>query len=171
MEFKFTEEQEMIRTTAAAFLSEVSTSAAVRKAMITERGYDPDLWQRICQDMFWQAIHIPEQYGGMGLGYVELVALLEQMGRTLFCSPFYATVCLGVNALLVAGSEEQQREYLTQIIGGTTATLAYTGTSGRWDADAIDVTCEKAGDGYKLNGTYRFVPDGHSAQLLVVAAR
>ncbi|MEH6636470.1 MAG: acyl-CoA dehydrogenase family protein [Halioglobus sp.] len=171
MEFKFTQEQEMIRATAEAFLSEVSTSAAVRKAMITELGYDPQLWQRVCHDMFWPAIHVPEQYGGMGLGYVELVAMLEQMGRTLFCSPFYSTVCLGVNALLVAGSDVQKQQYLAQIIGGTTATLAYTGTSGRWDADAIDVTCEKDADGYKLNGTYRFVPDGHSAQLLVVAAR
>jgi len=80
MEFKFTEEQEMIRDTADAFLAEVSTSAAVRSAMETELGYDLQLWSRITQDMFWQAIHIPEQYGGLGLGYVELVATLEQMG-------------------------------------------------------------------------------------------
>ena len=76
MEFKFTEEQEMIRDTAQAFLAEVSTSAAVRQAMATELGYDPQLWQRVCNEMFWQGIHIPEQYGGLGLGYVELVAML-----------------------------------------------------------------------------------------------
>ena len=171
MEFKFTEEQEMIRDTAEAFLSEVSTSAAVREAMATELGYDPQLWQRVCQEMFWQAIHIPEEYGGMGLGYVELVAMLEQMGRHLFCSPFYSTVCLAANALLVAGNEAQKAQYLPQIVAGTTATLAYTGVSGRWDADAVDVVCQKAGDAYTLSGRYRYVPDGHSAQLLVVAAR
>jgi alkylation response protein AidB-like acyl-CoA dehydrogenase len=171
MEFKFTEEQEMIRDTAEAFLAEVSTSAAVREAMATELGYDPQLWQRVCQEMFWPAIHIPEEYGGMGLGYVELVAMLEQMGRHLFCSPFYSTVCLAANALLVAGNEAQKAQYLPQIVAGTTATLAYTGVSGRWDADAVGVVCQEAGDAYTLSGRYRYVPDGHSAQLLVVAAR
>ena len=171
MEFKFTEEQEMIRATADSFLAEVSTSEAVRRAMATELGYDPDLWQRVCQEMFWQAIHIPEEYGGMGLGYVELMAMLEQMGRYLFCAPFYATVCLAGNALLVAGTQEQKARYLPEIVSGTTATLAYTGSSGRWDAAAIDETCEQRDNGYCLNGSYRFVPDGHSAQLLVVAAR
>ena len=171
MEFKFTEEQEMIRDTAASFLAQVSGSQAVRAAMNTELGYDPQVWQRICEDMFWQAIHCPEEYGGMGLGYVELVATLEQMGRHLLCSPFYATVCLAANALLTLGSAAQRAEYLPQIVAGTTATLAYTGTSGCWDANAVDVICEADGEGYRLNGRYRFVPDGHSAKLLIVAAR
>jgi alkylation response protein AidB-like acyl-CoA dehydrogenase len=171
MEFKFTEEQEMIRDTAAAFLAEVSTSAAVRTAMATETGYSPELWSRICEEMFWQAIHIPEEYGGMGLGYVELVAMLEQMGSHLLCAPFYSSVCLGVNALLVAGNETQKSQYLPQIIAGQTATLAYTGTSGRWDAETVDVVCEPEGEGFRLNGSYRYVLDGHTAQLLVVAAR
>ena len=171
MDFRFSEEQQMIRTTAEAFLGEVSTSAAVRAAMVTEQGFDPELWQRICSEMYWQAMHIPEAYGGLGLGYVELAATLEQMGRYLLCSPFYATACLAANALLVAGSEEQKARYLPQIAGGTTGTLAYTGCSGRWDAAAVEATCAAGGDGYRINGTYRYVPDGHTAQLLVVAAR
>lgn len=171
MDFKFTEEQAMIRDTAEAFLAEVSTSAAVRQAMATESGYDPQLWRRICEEMFWQAIHIPEEHGGMGLGYVELVAMLEQMGRYLLCSPFYATVCLGVNALRVAGSEAQQAQYLPQIVAGGTATLAYTDASGHWDAQAVSTTCVAQGESFTLNGTYRYVPDGHTADLLVVAAR
>ena len=153
MEFRFTEEQEMIRATAEAFLAEASSSAAVRSAMVTESGYDPALWQRICNEMCWQAMHIPEQYGGLGLGYVELVATLEQMGRYLLCSPFFATVCLGANAILVAGSEEQKAAYLPQLASGTTATLAWTGASGRWDAGAVDVLCSADGDGYRLNGS------------------
>jgi alkylation response protein AidB-like acyl-CoA dehydrogenase len=171
MEFKFTEEQEMIRDTAAAFLAEVSTSDQVRAAMATETGYSPELWNRICEEMFWQAIHIPEAYGGMGLGYVELVAMLEQMGSHLLCSPFYSTVCLGVNALLVAGSEEQKNRYLPEIVTGATATLAYTGKSGRWDTNSIEVHCESDGEGYVLNGSYRYVADGHTAQILIIAAR
>ena len=171
MEFKFTEEQEMIRDTADAFLAQASASTAVRSAMATELGYDPDLWSSSTQEMFWQAIHIPEQYGGMGLGYVELVAMLEQMGRYLLCSPFYSTVCLASNALLVAGTEHQKEMYLPEIVAGSTATLAYTGTKGGWDASAVDVVCTPQGDGFILNGSYRFVPDGHSADLLIVAAR
>ena len=171
MEFKFTEEQEMIRDTADAFLAEVSTSAAVRAAMVTELGYDPELWSRITGEMFWQAIHIPEQYGGMGLGYVELVAMLEQMGRYLLCAPFYSTVCLATNALLIAGTDQQKEQYLPDIVGGTTATLAYTGTSGAWDASAVELECVADGDNVVLNGSCRFVPDGHSAELLIVAAR
>ena len=171
MDFRFTEEQEMIRTTAQAFLAETSTPAAVRAAMVTERGYDPELWQRICSDMYWQAMHIPEEYGGLGLGYVELVATLEQMGRNLLCAPFFATVCLAANALLVAGSDEQKTRYLPQLAAGTTGTLAYTGSSGRWDALAVDVNCAAQEGGYRLSGKYRYVPDGHTAEVLVLAAR
>jgi alkylation response protein AidB-like acyl-CoA dehydrogenase len=161
----------MIRETAAGFLAEVSTSAAVRAAMATELGYDAQLWQRVCGEMFWQAIHIPEEFGGMGLGYVELVAMLEQMGRYLLCSPYFSTVCMAGNALLVAGSEAQKAEYLPQIIAGRTATLAYTGSNGRWDAEAVQGTFERDGDNVILNGVWRYVPDGHSADLLIVAAR
>lgn len=171
MEFSFTDEQQMIRDTAEAFLAEVSTSEAVRAAMATESGYDQQLWQRICAEMYWPALHIPEEYGGLGLGYVELVATLEQMGRVLLCSPFFSTVCLGVNALLVAGSEAQKNQYLPQIIEGKTATLAYTGVQGNWDAAAVEGSWHRDGDDYVLDGVWRYVPDGHTADILIIAAR
>ena len=171
MNFSFSEEQQMIRATAEAFLAEKSTSAAVRQAMVTERGYDPQLWQSICEQMYWQAMTIPEAHGGLGLGYVELVATLEQMGRYLLCAPFYASVCLATNALLVAASEEQKARHLPQLAAGTTGTLAYTGASGRWDCSAVEALARPEGDHYRISGRYRYVPDGHSAGLLVVAAR
>lgn len=172
MEFSFTEEQKMIRDTAQAFLAEVSSSNAIRSAMDTEQGFDPQIWQRICEEMYWQAIHIPEKYGGMGLGYVDLVVMLEQMGRYLLCSPFFSTVCLASNALIVAGTDEQKQQYLTQICEGSlTATLAYTSKNGQWDATAVQGIVTAQGDDYVLNGTYRYVLDGHTAQLLIVAAR
>ncbi len=172
MEFAFTEEQKMIRETASGFLASVSTSAAIRQAMATAQGYDSELWQRICSEMYWQAIHIPEEYGGLGLGYVELVAVLEQMGKYLLCSPFFSTVCLATNALLVAGTAEQKQTYLPQIADGSlTGTLAYTGPSGKWDATGVEVTCKKSGENFILNGVLRYVPDGHTADLLIIAAR
>jgi len=172
MEFAFTEEQEMIRDTAAAFLAEVSTSEAIRQAMATERGYDPELWQRICGEMYWQAIHVPEAYGGMGLGYVEVVAMMEQMGRYLLCSPFFSTVCLASNALLVAGSDEQKSQWLGKLCAeGLTATVAFNGGVNRWDAQCVTASYRREGDAFLLNGDYRYVIDGHTSELLIVAAR
>ena len=69
MDFSFTDEQRMIQETAESFFAQVSTSEAVRDVMATEVGYDNNLWNSICTEMFFQAVHIPEQYGGMGLGY------------------------------------------------------------------------------------------------------
>ncbi|MBM69869.1 MAG: acyl-CoA dehydrogenase [Haliea sp.] len=171
MEFRFTEEQQMIRDTAEAFLAEVSTPAAVREAMVTERGYSEALWQQISQEMMWPALHIPEAFGGLGLGFVELAAMQEQMGRTLLCAPFLSTVGFAVNALLVAGSEAQQSHYLGEIASGKTATLAFMAPGSRPDADAIQATCAADGDGFLLNGEYRYVLDGHTADILVLAAR
>lgn len=172
MQFAFTEEQMMIRDSAEQFLSEVSSSEAVRRAMATEQGFDDELWNRICTEMYWQAIHIPEAYGGLGLGFVELVALLEQMGRYLLCSPFFSTVCLASNALLVAGSEEQKAKWLAEMAEGRlTATLAYKHRGRDWGADGVTATWRRDGDEYVLNGTFSYVPDGHTAELLVVAAR
>ena len=116
MEFAFTEEQQMIRDTAESFLQDVSNSEAIRVAMATESGFDAELWQRICQELYFQAITIPEDLGGMGLGFVELVAVMEQMGRFLLCAPYFSTVCQASTALLVAGTEAQQANYLTKVL-------------------------------------------------------
>ncbi|MFK7974767.1 MAG: acyl-CoA dehydrogenase family protein [Halioglobus sp.] len=172
MEFAFTQEQEMIRDTAAAFLAEVSDSAAIRAAMATEQGYDGQLWSRICSEMYWQAIHLPEEVGGMNLSYVEVVAMMEQMGRHLLCAPFLSTVCMAANALLLAGNEEQKAKWLGAIAeGSTTATVAFNGGSASWGADTVTAQCRQDGDEYVLQGDYRYVVDGHTANVLIVAAR
>jgi alkylation response protein AidB-like acyl-CoA dehydrogenase len=172
MEFSFTEEQEMIRESADAFLADVSNSEAIRKAMKTEPGYDPEVWQRICEEMVWPALHIPEEFGGMGLGYVELVALLEQMGKHLLCSPFFSTVCLAGNALLLAGNQQQKETYLSKIAeGALTATLAFQGKNNELGANAVECAYEQEGENFILNGEYHYVPNGHSADLIIVAAK
>ena len=172
MEFAFTEEQQMIRETAEQFLADHCDCAAVRRAMATEAGFDPELWQKIAGEMCWTAIHIPEACGGLGLGYVEVVALMEQMGRRLLCAPYFSSVCLGANALLVAAGNEQQQRWLPTIADGSCrATLAWCDASGRWDASGVSATFVRDGDGYVLDGEYRYVVDGHGADLLIVAAR
>lgn len=171
MDFTFSDEQDMIRESAEGFLADVSDSSAIRAAMVSELGYDQALWQRLCYELCWPAIHIPEAYGGLGLGFVELAILLEQMGRRLFCSPFYATACLAVPTLLLGGSEVQKQAWLPRLAAGElTASLGYVSGS-RWDVATVEMTAIAEGDGYVLNGQLRQVIDGHSAGLLIVAAR
>jgi alkylation response protein AidB-like acyl-CoA dehydrogenase len=172
VDFVFNEEQEELRSIARSFLEDVSGSEQVRQVMEGELGYDPQVWKQIGAELGWTSVIIPEEYGGLGLSYVELIALLEITGGALLCAPFFSSVCLGGNALLVGGSEEQKREHLPGIAEGETrATLACTEADGRWDAAGIHAIARADGGDFVLDGTKRFVPDGHCADLLVVAAR
>ena len=170
MDFAFTEEQQMIRDTAESFLQDVSSSEAIRTAMATDAGYDAALWQQICQELYFQAITIPESLGGMGLGYVELCAVMEQMGRYLLCAPYFATVCQATTALLEAGDESQQAEYLTKVLEGAIATLAFT-SSNQTGVDAVEAEFSLQDQAAVINGQYRFVVDGHNAEFVVAAAK
>jgi alkylation response protein AidB-like acyl-CoA dehydrogenase len=172
VDFAFDEEQEELRAIARSFLAEYAGSAQLREAMASDLGYDPHLWKQIGAELGWTSVHIPESYGGLGLGNVELVALLEIMGAHLVASPFFASVCLAANALLTGGTEAQKQEHLPGIASGETrATLAWTEANGRWDADGIEATARPDGSDFILDGVKTFVLDGHCADLLVVAAR
>jgi alkylation response protein AidB-like acyl-CoA dehydrogenase len=172
VDFAFTQEQEELRSAARGFLADHSSSEQVRRAMESELGYDPEVWKRIASELGWPAVAIPEAYDGLGLGAVELTALMEEMGRVLLCAPFFSSVCLAGNALLSAGSEEQKREFLPAIAEGRTlATVAWTGPSGAPGAAGIAATVRRQGDEFVLRGAWRFVLDGLGADLLVVAAR
>ncbi len=172
MRFAFSEEQEALRSAARDFLAAHSSPARVRQAMETELGYDPEVWRRIGQELGWTSVIVPAEYGGAGLTFVELIALMEQMGAALLCAPFVSSICLAANALLVGGNETQKREYLPGLAAGdTTATVAYAGPSGRWDGAGSGAVAARAGGDFVLNGTKSFVLDGHSADLLILAAR
>jgi alkylation response protein AidB-like acyl-CoA dehydrogenase len=176
MDFQFSDEQEELRTMARSFLEEASGPDQVRSAMETPLGYDEATWEQIATELAWPCIHIPEQYGGLGLGQVDLAVLLEACGEALLCSPFFSTVALGANAILELGSDEQRARLLPAIAEGrTTSTLAIAEKSGRWDPDGIQTTAtprpEANGGGFVLDGHKHWVVDGHSSKLLLVAAR
>jgi alkylation response protein AidB-like acyl-CoA dehydrogenase len=115
---------------------------------------------------------IPEEYGGLGLSYVELIALMEEMGAALLCAPFLSSVCLAGNALIIGGTEAQKQEHLPGIAEGTTVgTLAYMEANGRSDATGIEAVARSDGGDFILSGAKSFVLDGHTAGLLLVAAR
>jgi len=172
MNFALDEEQERLRATARAFLAECSASPQVRAAMETELGWDRAVWRRIAAELGWAAVIVPEAYGGLGLGHVELAVLMEEMGAALLCAPFFSTVCLATNALVAGGSEEQKRDALARIAAGdAVATVAWTEPNGRWDAAGIEATARREAGGFVLTGRKTFVVDGHAADLIVVAAR
>ncbi|MGB9339130.1 MAG: acyl-CoA dehydrogenase family protein [Polyangiales bacterium] len=172
MEFSFSEDQDELRRAARRFLEVASSEERVRSAMETERGYDQATWEQLSEELAWTALTIPEEYGGLGMSYLDLHPLMEEMGRALLCSPFFSTICLGANALLLGGSEEQKERYLPGIAAGeTTATLAFAERNNRMDAVGVEATHAKSGSGYILRGDKSYVLDGHTADLLIVAAR
>ncbi|MGB5545809.1 MAG: acyl-CoA dehydrogenase family protein [Polyangiales bacterium] len=172
MEFSFSEDQDELRRAARRFLEVASSEERVRSAMETERGYDQATWEQLSEELAWTALTIPEEYGGLGMSYLDLHPLMEEMGRALLCSPFFSTICLGANALLLGGSEEQKERYLPGIAAGeTTATLAFAERNNRMNAVGVEATHAKSGSGYILRGDKSYVLDGHTADLLIVAAR
>lgn len=172
MDFRFNEEQEELRAMARSFLEEQNDSEAVRKAMDSEFGWDPAVWGQIAGELGWSSVQIPEEYGGLGLGYVELSALMEVMGESLLCAPFLSSVVLGANLLLAAGNESQKTAHLPSIADGTLrAAVAFAGTRGGAGPEAVQATVQRSGDHFVLDGCHSFVLDGHTAELLIVAAR
>ena len=127
MNFAFTEEQEELRKTVRAFLEAKSSEAAVREQMDTDDGYDPAVWSQMAEQMGLQGLAIPEEFGGSGFGYVELGIVLEEMGRSLLCAPFFSSVVLAANTLILSGDDAAKQAYLPGIASGETiATLAFT---------------------------------------------
>ncbi len=124
-------------------------------------------------ELGWVGIHIPEDCGGLGLGCVELSLVLEQMGHRLLCAPFFSSICLAANAVLLAGSREQRRELLPQLVSGEkTASLAWQQPGAAdWREEAVGVRAQKTDRGWQLDGTLCYVLHGHTADFLVTAAQ
>lgn len=172
MNFAFTEEQEELRKTVRAFLEAKSSEAAVREQMDTENGVDPAVWRQMGEQMGLQGLAIPEEFGGSGFSFIELGIVLEEMGRALLCAPYFSSVVLAANALLHSGDEGAKKAHLPGIASGETiATLAFTEPSGKWDESGITLAATGKGDEWSLTGSKMFVLDGHTASLIIVAAR
>ncbi len=138
MNFAFSEEQEELRRIVRQFLESKSSEAEVRRLMETTEGYDPAVWSQMANELGLQSLVIPEEFGGQGFSYVELVVVLEEMGRRLLCAPYFSTVALATNLLLHAGDDAAKKELLPGIAAGDTiATVAFTEESGRWDEAGI----------------------------------
>ena len=172
MQFAFTEEQDQLRGFVRQFLEEKSPEAVVRELMETDAGYDEAVWSQMAEQMGLPSLIIPESHGGQGFGWVELIIVLEEMGRALLCAPFFSTAVLATSALLHVEDEDAASTYLPQIASGElTATVALAEENGRWDESGVTATATGSGDSWTIDGAKHYVLDGHTAGLLIIPAR
>ena len=162
------DDQTVLQDTIRDFVAEhapVSHMRALRDADDTT-GFSRDLWKQFAE-MGFTGILIGEDQGGLGLGHVEAGVVLEEIGRNLSPSPFLSTAVAAVEAL--KGTGQAERWFPSIIAGETVAALAID--EGAKHRDTVAMTAERSGNGFKLTGAKRFVTHGHTADLIIVAAR
>jgi alkylation response protein AidB-like acyl-CoA dehydrogenase len=165
-------EHDELRQVVRAFLSEKSASSEVRRLMEAGESRDDQVWSLLAGQLGLTGIAVPERHGGAGYGPVELGIVLEEMGGALLVAPYFATVALAGQALAASGDEDAMARWLPGIADGSlTATLAVAEESGSWDLAGVAAAARPAGDGWAVTGTKLFVIDGHTADLLLVAAQ
>lgn len=157
MDFEFSEDQQLIGEQANAFLKNECTSEVVRKVLDGDAPYDKELWKKIAE-LGWLGAAIPEEYGGLGLSYLELAVIAEAMGRALAPVPFSSSVYLATEFLLAAGSEAQKQEWLPKLAAGEViGTAATKGT----------LTLDSSGS---ISGQLPQIPDAEIADFCIVMA-
>lgn len=166
------EEQSMLRDSARGLISDKAPVSHLRQLRDSKdaTGFSRELWHSFAE-MGFAGLLVPDEFGGSGLGCVEAGVVMEEIGRTLMPSPFLSTAVVATSALNRGGSTAQKSEYLTRIAQGTLlAALAVDeGAKHRPLQTAMKAT--RSGNGFKLNGAKAFVVDGHTADMLIVAAR
>jgi acyl-CoA dehydrogenase len=167
MNFDFSDDQKLLKDQARKFLSEKSTPKVVRGVLEGAGGLDSNLWKAIAE-MGWLGTAIPENYGGLGLGYLELCVIAEELGRALAPVPFSSTVYLFAEALIAAGSEEQKQRLLPGVASGETIGT-FARAEGPGAVIAKNIRC--AFRNGKLSGKKTAVVDGMDADYAVVLAR
>ena len=171
MDIKLSEDQFEIARHARRFCENESSMEYVRAMFEDPRGFTDEVWAKMAE-MGWMGMRIPESYGGMELGLLDLAVVLEEMGRGVTPGPFFSTVLLAAETLMAAGNEGQKAEYLPGIAAGEIkGTLALHEPDGGADLGYIQMEAREDGEGYILDGTKIAVPDAHVADFLVCAAR
>ena len=161
----------MLRDATRKFLDNECPTTFVRKMMEDDSAHATEMWKKVAEQG-WPAILIAEEYGGVGGSFLDMVVILEEMGRSLLPGPFFATALLGTPAIIAGGSDAQKNAILPGVAAGeTTLTLALAEKSGRYDAGGVSLAATAKGSDFLLSGEKFFVPDAHVADHIVVAAR
>jgi alkylation response protein AidB-like acyl-CoA dehydrogenase len=172
MDFILTREQKSMQKAAREFLKAECTSDFVRAMEADDTGCTPEFWRKMTQ-LDWMALTVPVQHEGVGGSLIDLVLMLEEMGRACVPGPFFSTVVLGITAIVECGSDSQQQELLPKIADGQlvlSLALTEVGTT-RWNPNLIAVEAAADSDDYVINGTKLFVADAHAADYIICAAR
>ena len=167
MNFEFSSDQMLLRDQARKFLENEESVKKAREVLEGDQTHDESLWRSVVE-MGWTATTIPEEFDGLGLGYLELCVIAEELGRSLAPTPFSSSVYLATEALINQGSKEQHRKYLPKLAAGEiVGTLAHTETTNSPSPENLD--CELSNN--KLNGIKIAVTDGDVANFAVVSAK
>ena len=167
MNFGLSESQRILKENARKFFSSECPMTDVRRIMETPHACDAKLYAKFA-DQGFTGIILPEAYGGLGLGNVEMVALLEEMGRALIPGPYFSSAILAGSVINEAGDEQQKSKYLPSIADGSRkATLALVEEQGSWDPSSVTMTAH----GGKMSGAKLFVTDAAMADTIVVVVR
>jgi alkylation response protein AidB-like acyl-CoA dehydrogenase len=171
MDFAFSEQQDLLRTSARQFLERECPPDMVRRWSDDPQRYSPDLWQTMAA-FGWMGLVLPETYGGSGLSFVDLTILMEEMGRVLLPAPFFSSIALGALTLLETGSDEQRQQMLPRLVRGETKVcVALLEADGRYDPRGISMRASIRGNRATLNGTKLFVVDAHVSDYIICVAR
>jgi len=172
MALVLTEEQTLLRDSARGLISDKAPVAHLRQLRDAkdETGFSRDLWKTFAE-MGFSGLLVPEDFGGSGLGCVEAGIVMEEIGRTLMPSPFLATSVLAASALSRGGSAAQKSEYLPKISAGALLAALAIDEGAKHRPLQTKMQAVRSGNGFKLSGDKAFVVDGHTAGLLIVAAR
>jgi len=171
MNFSFSDDQVLLRNSVRAALDVQCTSAHVRAMMDDGTGYGEALWGEMAK-LGWLGLPFAEEYGGAGLGLVELCLVLEEMGRAAYPGPYVSSVVLGGLGLVLGGTAAQKERWLSAIASGTARlSAALVEESLDWDPASTATTATRTADGWRLSGVKRFVPWAHVADAVLVPAR
>ncbi|NEU99292.1 acyl-CoA dehydrogenase family protein [Bradyrhizobium uaiense] len=172
MALVLTEEQSMLRDSARGLISDKAPVAHLRGLRDSKdaTGFSRELWKTFAE-MGFSGLLVPDQFGGSGLGCVEAGIVMEEIGRTLMPSPFLATSVLAASALSRGGSEAQKAQHLPKIADGSLLAALAIDEGAKHRPLQTKLQATRAGNGFKLSGDKAFVVDGHTADLLIVAAR
>lgn len=170
MDFSISDEQAMLKKSAAEFLKSRCSKSFIRELEASDTGHSPKLWKDMAQ-LGWMGIIIPEDYGGVGWSLLELAILFEEIGRAALDGPLACTV-MGTMAILEGGTEEQKKKLLPQVASGDLIlTMAVAEPEVAYEPSAISTPARKVNEGYIINGTKLFVPYATVADYIIVAAR
>jgi acyl-CoA dehydrogenase len=161
----------MLQASVNEFVKRESSLKRIRELREDDLGFSRDLWGKMAE-LGWQGITFPEELGGLGEGMVEMIVVMEELGKGLMPEPMLSSVLLGGNAVVIGGSEEQQKTWIPKLVEGESLlTLGYLERQSRYDPFDVATEAKQDGDGWVISGEKMFVPDSGVADRIVVSAR